>query len=131
MDKILLIDDNEICLDIAKEALKNKYQIITAKSGKEGLNFLAKGLVPKLILLDILMPEMDGWEVFNLLKGISLLRDVPIAFLTSLDDQTDKIQATRLGASDYITKPIKETDFGARVDALIEKHKTALPPRPR
>ena len=122
MDKILLVDDSEIYLEIAKAILQEKYEVVTAKSGKEGLNYLAKGLVPRLILLDIMMPEMDGWEVFNLIKGISLLRDVPIAFLTTLDGQTDKNHASRLGASAFITKPFKEEDLMASVDAVIEKH---------
>jgi len=122
MDKILLVDDSEIYLEIAKAILEDRYEVVTAKSGKEGLNYLARGLVPKLILLDILMPEMDGWEVFNLIKGISLLRDVPIAFLTSLDDQTDINHASRLGASDFIIKPFKEEDLIVRIDAVIQKH---------
>jgi len=122
MKKILLVDDSELYLQVAENILKEKYEISTAKSGKEALSFLAKGAFPNLILLDILMPEMDGWEVFNLIKGISLLRDVPIAFLTALDSETDKVQASGLGASDFITKPFNEEVLLERINALFEKY---------
>jgi len=124
MQKILLVDDSELYLEVAKNILKDKYETITAKSGKEALGYLAKGVIPNLILLDILMPEMDGWDVFKLIKGISLLRDVPIAFLTALDDEAVKDHASGLGASDFITKPFKEEILLGRIDSIIEKHQS-------
>jgi CheY-like chemotaxis protein len=63
--KILLVDDDEIHLAIAEEMLKSKYEIITVTSGKAAVTKLLQGLTPDLILLDILMPNMDGWEIFN------------------------------------------------------------------
>jgi CheY-like chemotaxis protein len=71
--KILLVDDDEIQLSITKAILENDYEIIQTQSGKEALGYLYKGLVPDLILLDIIMPEMDGWETFNRIKSVSLL----------------------------------------------------------
>jgi len=88
--KILLVDDSDVHLLIAENILKTKYDVTTAKSGKEALALLSKGFLPNLILLDVLMPDMDGWEVYNKIKGISLLRNVPVAFLTSLDGQKEK-----------------------------------------
>ena len=121
MKKVLLVDDCEISLDIAKSALEEKYEVTSAKSGYEAIGFLSKGLIPDLILLDILMPEMDGWEAFKVIKGICLLRDIPIAFLTSLDSEKDKNNATSLGAADFINKSLKEEEFVERVDLLLEK----------
>ena len=124
--KILLVDDSDVHLMIAENILKEKYNVITAKSGKDALALLAKDkLVPSLILLDVLMPDMDGWEVYNKLKGISLLQNVPVAFLTSLDGEKEKLYASRLGAADLITKPYDSTELLKRVETIMAKAKTA------
>jgi putative two-component system response regulator len=120
--KILLVDDSDVHLMIAENILKEKYNVITAKSGKDALALLAKGkLVPNLILLDVLMPDMDGWEVYNKVKGISLLQNVPVAFLTSLDGEKEKLYASRLGAADLITKPYDSSELLKRVETIIAK----------
>jgi len=118
--KILLVDDSEVHLVIAENILKEKFEVTTAKSGKEALTLLSKGLLPHVILLDILMPEMDGWETYNKIKGISLLRSVPIAFLTSLDGVREKLYASRIGAADLITKPYEAADLLARIYKILE-----------
>jgi len=120
MKKILIVDDSEVHLVIAENILKSKYETITAISGKEALNLLTKGLIPNLILLDILMPEMDGWEVYNKIKGISLLQNVPIAFLTSLDGVREKLYASRIGAADMITKPYEGKELLSRVEKMLD-----------
>jgi CheY-like chemotaxis protein len=120
--KLLLVDDDEIHLSITGNMLKSEYEIITAKSGKEALGYLLKGVVPSLILLDIIMPNMDGWETYNRIRGISLLRDVPIAFLTSLDGKEEAQQAQEMGAADFIPKTCKKEEFLTRVDTIIAKY---------
>jgi len=120
--KILLVDDSDVHLMIAENILKEKYNVITAKSGKDALALLSKNkLVPNLILLDVLMPDMDGWEVYNKVKGISLLQNVPVAFLTSLDGEKEKLYATRLGAADLITKPYESSELLKRVETIMAK----------
>ena len=121
MKKILIVDDSEFYLEIAKDLLEHKYQITVAKSGNEALTHLSKGFIPNLILLDIIMPELDGWEAFNLIKGISLLAEVPIVFFTSLDSDIDLTRAFSLGAADIITKPFDNNDFANRIDSIIER----------
>jgi len=121
MKKILVVDDSEVHLLIVDGILKGKYDTTTAKSGKDALAILSKGYVPDMILLDVLMPEMDGWETFNKIKGISLLRDVPIAFLTSLDGEREKLYASRIGAADMITKPCEGEELLKRVKDILEK----------
>ena len=118
---ILLIDDDEIYLEIAKENLESKYEIITAKSGKDALNLLIQGITPNLILLDILMPNMDGWETFNRIKAVSILKDVPIIFLTAQNEINGKEHAQEIGASDYITKPFQIADMLERIEEIIDK----------
>jgi putative two-component system response regulator len=119
--KILLVDDSDVHLMIAENILKEKYNVTTAKSGKDALAVLAKGFIPNLILLDVLMPDMDGWEVYNKIKGISLLKDVPVAFLTSLDGEKEKLYASRLGAADLITKPYDSGELLKRVESIMAK----------
>jgi len=119
---LLLVDDDEIHLDVTGNMLKGEYETITAKSGKEALGYLLKGVVPDLILLDIIMPNMDGWETYNRIRGISLLRDVPIAFLTSLNGRDEVQQAHEMGAADFIPKSCKREEFLARIDAIITNY---------
>ena len=122
MKKVLVVDDSEVHLLIVGGILKGKYETVTANSGKEALAIIAKGYFPNLILLDILMPEMDGWETYNKIKGISLLKDVPIAFLTSLDGEREKQYASRIGAADMITKPCEGKELLERIHSIMEKH---------
>ena len=119
LKKILVVDDSDVHLLITINILKDKYEVITAKSGQEALKLLTKGLIPSLILLDVLMPEMDGWETYNKIKGISLLRDVPVAFLTSLDGEKEKQYASRLGAADLITKPYTAEYLHDKIDKMF------------
>jgi len=124
--KILLVDDSDVHLMIAENILKEKYNVTTAKSGKDALALLSKsGLVPDLILLDVLMPDMDGWEVYNKIKGVGLLQNVPVAFLTSLDGEKEKLYASRLGAADLITKPYDSAELLKRVETILAKAKAA------
>jgi len=123
MKKILVVDDSDVHLLIVEGVLKGKYETTTANSGKAALALVSKGYVPDLILLDILMPEMDGWETYNKIKGISLLKDVPIAFLTSVDGEREKSYASRIGAADMITKPCDGGELIKRIKNILEKSK--------
>jgi DNA-binding response OmpR family regulator len=94
--------------------------VSTALSGKEALGLFYQGLVPKLILLDLVMPDMDGWDTFGRIKAISGLHDTSIAFFTASDDPKDKQQAREMGAVDYIKKPFDGEDLLNRVQKIIK-----------
>jgi len=115
--KVLVVDDDDIYLGLAKTALGKDYEVFTAGSGKDALKLFFNGLIPNLVLLDLIMPEMDGWNAYNRIKGISNLHRVPIAFFTSSDDPEDKALAVKMGAVDFIKKPCK--DLLERVKKLI------------
>jgi len=119
LKKILVVDDSDVHLIIVENLLKGKYEVTTARSGKEALALISKGLVPNMILLDVLMPEMDGWETYNRIKGISLLQNVPIAFLTSVDGEKEKMYASRIGAADLITKPCDGNELINRIKSIL------------
>ena len=119
---ILLVDDDEIHLAITEESLKDEYEIFTVKSGKEALEFLNKGqTIPDLILLDILMPEMDGWVVFDKINDIASLKFTPIMFYTTLDEENAKEKAYELGAFDFITKPCEQSVLLSRIKSALQK----------
>jgi len=116
---VLVIDDDAMVLELMKRFLgKEGYLVETAKGGKEGLR-LAKELIPDVITLDVIMPQMDGWAVLGALKGDSDLADIPVIMLTIVDD---KGMGYKLGASEYLTKPIDRE----RLVAAVRKH--APPP---
>jgi CheY-like chemotaxis protein len=119
--KVLVVDDDEVHILTAQGILKTEYEVFTAKSGKEALDHLLNGLVPHLLLLDILMPGMDGWETYNRIKAVSYLKDVPIAFLTSVSKTTEEKRALEMGAVDYITKPYDKNELLNRIKKIIEK----------
>jgi CheY-like chemotaxis protein len=119
--KILLVDDDVIHLEMVKTVLKDEYDIVTAISGKEALGLFYQGLVPHLILLDLIMPEMDGWDAYNRIKVISGLHFTPIAFFTSSDDPKDKQKAQEMGAVDYIKKPFDPNKLSERIGKIIHK----------
>ena len=119
--KLLLVDDDDIQLSIAEYMLMNEFEVITAKSGKEALDILDKGLVPSLILLDILMPHMDGWETYTNIRALDFLRDVPIVFLTALNEAREEKYAQEIGVVDYIIKPFAKNDLLKRVEAILKK----------
>ena len=119
--KILLVDDDEIHLSTAELFLRNEYDTYKAMSGDEALKYLYNNeFTPDLIMLDIIMPIMDGWEVFRRIRAISLLKDIPIVFLTSADGEAEKKKARELGAVDYITKPYEMTFFINTVKKILE-----------
>jgi putative two-component system response regulator len=121
--KILVIDDDEIHLTYVKGILNTGYIISAAKSGKEALQLIYNGFIPDLVLLDLLMPEMDGWETYHRLKAIAFLQSIPIAFLTAVTEEEAVKKAHDLGVSDFITKPCSRDDLLGRIDKLLETEK--------
>lgn len=123
--KVLCVDDEERILFLLETLLKREgYKVITAQSGAEGIE-KAKAEKPDSIILDISMPEMNGFEVCEILKNDESTREIPILFLTAYYiDQTSIIKGLDLGANDYLTKPFKTGELLARLRVLIRLKKT-------
>jgi CheY-like chemotaxis protein len=127
--RVLVIDDDEISLKFAEVMLQNEYEVITARSGKialEKLSHIRHGLIPDVILLDIIMPYMDGWETFYKIKSVGALKNVPVIFLTSVKETAVYKRAADMGVDDYIAKPYNREDLLKRIKEAIEKRR-ALP----
>jgi diguanylate cyclase (GGDEF)-like protein len=116
---ILVVDDEISNIEIMNAALEDDYEICFATSGEQALE-VARSVLPDLILLDVLMPGIDGYEVCRMLKDDMLLADVPIIFTTGLSDQEAETKGLLLGAIDYVTKPIQPVVLRARVRNHIE-----------
>jgi len=101
---IIMVDDNLTNLTVGKNMLKTFYQVIPLSSAKAMFETLEE-VVPSLILLDIEMPEMDGYEAIKKLKSDAKWQDIPVIFLTARDDSASEVEGLDRGAVDYITKP--------------------------
>ena len=112
---ILCADDEPYNLGILRMALKDHHPLVFARSGEETLNAVTKHH-PVLILLDVQMPDMDGYEVCRRLKANPSTQDIPVIFISALDEVLDKVKAFAVGGTDYITKPFSEEEVFARVE---------------
>jgi two-component system, OmpR family, response regulator len=125
MEKVLVVDDDAHIRDVVCFALRRAgYQPLQAANGLSALDAVAREQ-PALVVLDILMPELDGTAVCTRLRVNS---DVPVIFLTSKDDEVDRILGLELGADDYVVKPFSPRELVARVKAVLRRRGTAAEP---
>ncbi|MFA5880458.1 MAG: response regulator [Candidatus Margulisiibacteriota bacterium] len=128
MEKILIIDDSKMNRELAKMALEDAgYTIIEAENGKQGIE-IAKQEQPDLILLDILMPDISGFEVCKTIKNEPKTQQIPVIFLTALEEMASKKEGFEIGADDYITKPYIIEELLLRVELIlrIKREKDSL-----
>ena len=124
-ETILVVDDEKNIVELAKLYLeKEGYRVEDAYDGAEALAKI-KSLQPALVVLDLMLPEIDGWEVCRRVRRES---DVPIIMLTARDDDVDKIVGLELGADDYLTKPFNPRELVARVRAVLRRYEKASRP---
>ena len=117
---VLIVDDQSENIRMVMEVLKQDYATIPATSGPAALKKAAGDPAPDLILLDIMMPEMDGYEVCRQLKADARTREIPVIFITAVSEAMDAAQAFDLGAVDYVTKPFNPVTIKARVKTHIQ-----------
>lgn len=117
---ILLVDDAPENLELIGELLSGKYKVRVAASGERALRILGGNTLPDLILLDVMMPNLSGWDVCRLIKADARLKDIPVIFLTAKSEVADEQVGLELGAVDYITKPINPVVLMARVDTHLK-----------
>ena len=112
---ILVVDDDPDNLEVISGLLKDLYRVKVANSGEKGLQIVAGAAPPDLILLDVMMPELSGYEVCTQLKRDPATSHIPVLFLTALASTEDESKGLGLGAEDYITKPVNPALLRARV----------------
>jgi len=118
--KVIVVDDEETILTLTKSMLENEYDVTTVSSGKAALELFFQGYNPNLVLLDLTMPEMGGWDTFIRIRDISKLHQTPIAIYTTSNDPKDKAHAQEMGAVDFINKPVKKSELLAVVSKLTK-----------
>ncbi len=122
-ESILLVDDNPTNLQVLFQTLDGVgCKLLIAKNGEMAISIAGKAL-PDLILLDIMMPDIDGYEVCRQLKSNAATSDIPVIFLSALGDTEDKVKGLQLGAVDYITKPFQPDEVIARVNTHLTIHR--------
>jgi CheY-like chemotaxis protein len=115
---ILIVDDESINIDLLIDNLETDFEVLAATDGKAALETALREL-PDLILLDILMPGLDGFEVCRRLKGNRQTQNIPIIFITALTDANEEIRGLELGAQDFLTKPIQPMSVKARINSHV------------
>lgn len=126
MNKILLIDDEDDIREILSYNLEREgFQVLTAENGKKGIE-LAFAEKPDLILLDVMMPGMDGVEVCEEIRRTKGMENILICFLTARNEDYSQIAGLDAGADDYISKPIKPRVLISRINALLRRKETAV-----
>jgi PleD family two-component response regulator len=117
--RILIVDDERFNRQLLEVMLAPEgYLLATASSGEEALTMVAEQ-PPDLILLDVMMPGMDGYQVAARIKGNVASRDIPVILLTALDDRSSRIHGLRVGAEDFLTKPVNHIELTIRVKKLL------------
>lgn len=125
MAKVLLIEDNEMNRDMLSRRLKRQgYQVIVAVDGKQGIS-KAQSEMPDLILMDMSLPEIDGWEATRQLKADTTLQHIPIIALTAHAMAGDREKAVEAGCDDYETKPVEFRRLVAKIETLLGKETTS------
>jgi putative two-component system response regulator len=114
MRTVLIVDDTKTNVDVLVQALKKEYKIGVSLNGRDALCF-ARANKPDLILLDIVMPEMDGFQVCKKLKSDPETRDIPVIFITAMDQPKLKTKCFTYGGVDYITKPFVNRDIKKKI----------------
>ena len=127
MAKILLVDDEEDLVWAIKYSLESDgYNVITACNGRDAID-ISKQQKPDLIILDVIMPELDGYQVCIILKQDPELASIPILFLTKRCEVDDRIQGLELGSDDYLVKPFNSKELKARIKAILRRSENKNP----
>lgn len=115
---VLVVDDSRVSQGHLVQILRDEYIVHAASGGNEAIQ-VAKAVRPDIILLDIIMPQMDGYEVLSVLRSIAETKTIPVIFVTALDQECDEEKGLRLGADDYVSKPYNPTIVKLRINVML------------
>ena len=121
MKKILVVDDKPALSKLIIQFLSKTFEITAREDGIKALLWLQNGNIPDLILTDIQMPNMDGFQLISRLKESGYFKDIPVIVLSSKDSSEDRIKCLRLGADDYIIKPFNPEELLIRMEKILNR----------
>ncbi|PKP35280.1 MAG: two-component system response regulator [Bacteroidetes bacterium HGW-Bacteroidetes-17] len=119
--KILIIDDELSIRMLLENFLKKEYNVVTKNDGMEGLTWLEEGNIPDLIVADIQMPNLDGYDFIKNLRASGYFKHIPVIMLSGIESTSEKIKCLKLGADDYIVKPFNPEELSIRIELLISR----------
>ena len=121
MKKKLLVIDDERTIRVLLENFLKEYVVITKNDGLEGLSWLQEGNMPDLIVADIQMPNLDGYDFVKQLRASGYFKDIPLIVLSGIESTAEKIKCLKLGANDYLIKPFNPEELALRIELLISR----------
>ena len=117
---MLIIEDNNFMKVLLKNLFSLNYNVQCVSNGYEALDWLYKGNMPNVIISDIVMPEMDGFEFLKNIRGSTFFNNIPLVMLSGVDKSNDRIRCLQLGANDYIIKPFNPEELTIRIHNLLK-----------
>lgn len=120
--KILVIDDEKTIRILLENYLKNDYDVVTMGDGEEGLNWLQDGNFPDLIIVDIQMPNLDGYEFIKNVRASGYFKEIPMIMLSGIDSSAEKVKTLKMGANDYMVKPFNPEELAIRIELHLARN---------
>lgn len=118
---LLIIDDSKSILSVVSYIFAARFTVVKKLNGREALDWMHEGNMPDIIVSDLNMPVLDGFELLKHLKSSGLYEDIPIIILSSTDNTIEKVKCLKMGADDYIVKPFNPEELEARVNNIIKR----------
>jgi len=112
---ILVVDDEKSIRLILESSLKNEFNVVSLSDGKEAVGYLESGNIPDLIICDLMMPEINGFDFLELIRTSGFFDDIPVVIISGNEESKDKIKCFEMGADDYIVKPFNPKEILARI----------------
>ncbi len=119
--KILIIDDELSIRILLENFLKKNYDVVAKNDGMEGLKWMEEGNIPDLVVADIQMPNLDGYEFIKNVRASGYYKDIPLIMLSGIESSNEKVKCLKLGANDYIVKPFNPEELEIRIQLLISR----------
>ncbi len=124
MKKTILAIDDELSIRMLLENfLSRKYNVVTCNDGQEGLKYLEQGDLPDLIVTDIQMPNLDGYEFIKNVRASGFFNGIPVIMLSGIESSNERVKCLKLGADDYMVKPFNPEELSIRIDNMISRRR--------
>jgi DNA-binding response OmpR family regulator len=117
--KILIVDDEITIRTLLEKFLRNQYDVSAMANGQEALSWLQSGNMPDLMIVDLEMPSMDGFEFLNQVKSTGFFRSIPILMLSGVDSSAERVKCLKAGALDFMIKPFNPEELTIKIDILM------------
>lgn len=119
MKKVLVIDDEAVMRKLLEQFLKDRYEVTPMENGQDALDWMHSGNIPDLVVADLNMPKLNGFEFIEKVRESGYFEDLPLIVLSGEESSTERIRCLKLGANDYLIKPFNPEELSLRIDNLL------------